>query len=65
MYAGEGGREGEGDEQVQRELDSYTVIKRDGDTVSQGTKDQFCRLDREPGDRFLGIDKELRTSSAE
>jgi hypothetical protein len=45
VILGEGGKGGgeEGEDQVQREADSYTVIKRTSETSALPDKDQFCR----------------------
>jgi hypothetical protein len=48
IILGEGGKGGgeEGEDQVQREADSYTVIKRTSETSALPDKDQFCRYDK-------------------
>jgi hypothetical protein len=49
IILGEGGKGGggeEGEDQVQREADSYTVIKRTSETSTLPDKDQFCRYDK-------------------
>jgi hypothetical protein len=45
LIRGEGGKGGgeEGEDQVQREADTYTVIKRTSETSALPDKDQFCR----------------------
>jgi hypothetical protein len=45
LILGEGGKGGgeEGEDQVQREADSYTVVKRTSETPALPDKDQFCR----------------------
>jgi hypothetical protein len=45
LILGEGGKGGgeEGEDQVQREADSYTVVKRTSETPALPDKDHFCR----------------------